>query len=169
MCQSELNPVPLPHPLPLCSPPGSCFLLSLLLPHPPFNFVFPWAKAGFLSAARDFSWELFISDEKETTSLCYWEVWASNLLLPALLLTLGLDFLSRPISYTAISPAMFLGFLSWHQAWFSAAHLAPIISALFSPSCCLIIAVLFSLGFLCGSYLSSGSLCTTVGLALVKF
>lgn len=99
-------------------------------------------------------------------SPCCREVWASDL-LPALLLTLGLSLLSRPISYSAVSPAMFLGFLSWHQALFSAANLAPIIFALFCPSHYLIIAALFLFGFLCGSYLSS--LCITVGLASVKF
>lgn len=97
------------------------------------------------------------------------EVQASDLLLPALLLTLGLSLLSEPISYTAASPAMFLRFLSWHQAWFSPANLALIISTLFSPSHYLIIAALFLSGFLCGSYLSSGSLCITVGLASIKF
>lgn len=100
------------------------FCLSLLLPHPPFYFVFPWTKVGFQSAARGFSWEFFTSDEEGTMSPCCREVWASDLLLPALLLTLGLFLLSRPISYTAVSPAMFLGFLSWHQARFSAANLA---------------------------------------------
>lgn len=144
------------------------FFSSLFLPHPPFYFVFLQTKTGLQSAARGFSWEFLISHEKRTTSLCSWELWASDLLLPALLLTLGHSFLSRPIRYTAVSPVTFFGFLSWHQAQFSAANLAPIIFALFSPSRYLIIAALFLFGFLCRSYLSSGSLCITVDLASVK-
>jgi len=126
MCQSELNPIPLPHPFPLCLPSGF-FFPSLLLSHPPFYFVFPPTKAGLQSAARGFSWELFVSHEEITTTLCCQEVWASDLLVPALLLRLGLSLLPRPISYTAVNPAVFLGFLSWHQARFSTANLAPII------------------------------------------
>lgn len=71
--------------------------------------------------------------------------------------------------YGAVSPTMLLGFLSWHQAHFSAANIAQIFFALFSPSCYLIIAALFLLGFLYGSYLSSGFLYISVGLTSIKF
>lgn len=57
-------------------------------------------------------------------------------------------------------------FLSWHQAWFSA---APVTFALFSPRRYLIMAALFLLSFLHGSYLSSGSLYIALGFASVKF
>lgn len=98
-------------------------------------------------------------------SPCCWEIWASVLLLPALFLTLG--FSLSPLYSSQSYHAPWISFLA--PGTFFCCKYSPIIFALFSSSCYLIIAALFLLGFLYGSYLSSGFLYITVGLTSIKF
>lgn len=151
----------LPHPLPLCLPPG--FLFCLCFFHTHRLLCVPSDGSRPPVCGKGLSWEIFLSDKEGSMSPCCWDIQATDLLL----LTLGLSLLSRPRGCTAVIPAVFLRLLSWHQTWFSAANLVQIIFAMFFPGHCLITSSLFPLGFLCGSHLSAGSVCVTVGL--VKF
>lgn len=105
-CQPDLNPVPLPRPLPLHLPSGYFFPLSASST-PMFLFCIASIIKRDKSDPKQVAFPS--SATKEPRRLC-WEVWASGLLL-AFLPTLGLSLLLRPSIYghRCYHAAFFLG------------------------------------------------------------
>lgn len=150
-CQPDLNPVPLPRPLPLHLPSGYFFPLSASST-PMFLFCIPSDKKQFEESCLS----TFSNEGTTSPVLGGLGLWSPSSLAPN----------PWALSLAQTIATTLLRFLSWHQAWFSA---APVTFALFSPRHYLIMAALFLLGFLCGSYLSSGSLYISFGFASVRF